>query len=136
MRKISFFWMILLLSAFTGALGQISLFKNINLEEAGSTPSNFVEMNGEIYFAAQGSDGPGWWKTNGSEIGTVKISDQYLYTYRSSLQKPIFFVLNNQLYYYVFNFEKFVTELFKTDGQAQTFVEDSSYNKHLGTRIK
>lgn len=113
---------------FCGCYAQLSLVKNINLHEAGSSPANFVELNGTVYFTASHIDGYRLWKTDGTEAGTVQVSDQNISVppsgYGLWFSPPVYaalFSFNGYLYYYVSN-EANVTELWKTDGVSHLFV--------------
>ncbi len=57
------------------------MIKDINLGSggmlprfAGSEPRHFEKFNDEIFFAASDASGPGLFKTNGTESGTVKVT--------------------------------------------------------------
>ncbi|MFL6194292.1 MAG: ELWxxDGT repeat protein [Thermoanaerobaculia bacterium] len=40
----------------------------------GSAPSDFTPLNGRVYFLAQGPDGPGLWRTDGTPRGTRRVA--------------------------------------------------------------
>lgn len=110
-----------------GCFAQLSVFKNINLQEMGSSPGNFVEVNGTVYFTVTHTDGYRLWKTDGTEAGTVQVSDQNINVpppeYGVLFPPPAYaalFPFNGYLYYYVSNTEQ--VELWKTDGISQLFV--------------
>lgn len=57
-------------------LGQANLLKDINTGNDGSRPSNKIEFNNEVYFAANnGVNGNELWKTDGTSVGTVMVKD-------------------------------------------------------------
>jgi ELWxxDGT repeat protein len=102
-----------------GCYAQLSLFKNINLQEMGSSPENFVEVNGMVYFTVTHTDGYRLWKTDGTGAGTVQISEQNINI--PSPEYAVLFPFNGYLYYYISNGEEGI-ELWKTDGASQLFV--------------
>lgn len=51
------------------------IVKNIAADPAGSFPTNFVEMNGLVYFIATGATGVQIWQSNGTDAGTVPITN-------------------------------------------------------------
>ena len=53
--------------------GNLSILKDINPGESASTPHNFISFKNEVYFTAQGENGWGVWKTDGTEVGTVNF---------------------------------------------------------------
>lgn len=102
-----------------GCFAQISPFKNINLQEASSSPSNFVEISGTVYFTVTHTDGYRLWKTDGTEVGTLKVSEQNINI--PSPEYAALFLFNDYLYYYVSDSTEGI-QLWKTDGVSQLFV--------------
>lgn len=107
---------------------QISLFKDINTSDAGSNPANFIELNGTVFFIAQNN----LWKTDGTETGTVKVSDQSVNNNFSN-RKFIFLTTDTHLYYGVVNSDSsFAIDIWKTDGVTNTLVvENIGYTSDL-----
>ena len=112
----------LLLSFSIPTFSQISFFKQINDVEEGSYPANFTEFKGEVYFSIQTIDGNRLWKTNGTEGGTVQVSDLTILNQVSNGEKinfsnKLISVCNNELYFATFKFlPNYSVEIWKTDG--------------------
>lgn len=96
-------------SAFTNANGRelyktngttVTLVKDIAVgTEDGIQNSNFIELNGFLYFFAQDTTGTGFdlWRTDGTTNGTVKMVD--LNSNSIAGDKLYFRKLNNELYF-------------------------------------
>jgi ELWxxDGT repeat protein/VCBS repeat-containing protein len=57
--------------------GTTSLVKNINPLTGSSSPSNLVNVNGTLFFRANDGFGLSLWKTDGTDVGTVKVGTGY-----------------------------------------------------------
>ena len=98
--------------------GTTSMVKDINPGPYYGNPSDFVELNGQVYFKAKTSDdGIELWKTDGTASGTTLVKD--IYTGSSSgLQNSNsanIVVLNNKLYFFATN-EITGSEIWESDG--------------------
>jgi ELWxxDGT repeat protein len=121
-----------LLATSIPSFSQISFFKQINDVEEGSYPSNFTEFKGEVYFTVQTVDGNRLWKTDGSEGGTVQVTDKNIeINYNLSMPKQLsrnihLFVCNGELYFKVVRTNLTPEyEIWKTDGSNLTLVNYS-----------
>jgi ELWxxDGT repeat protein len=104
---------------------QISFFKQLNDVEEGSYPSNFTEFKGEVYFTVRTIDGNRLWKTDGTEGGTVQVSDKNLILNTQARANNLYFnnylyACNDELYFNTTN-----QETWKTDGNNLTKVGNS-----------
>ncbi|GAB2645505.1 hypothetical protein GCM10027035_44510 [Emticicia sediminis] len=125
--------------AFHCSFAQISLFKDINTLEAGSNPANFVEANGLVFFSVQKYDGFYLWKSDGTEAGTMAVSEQKITIntfYNLNIILPNLYQHNNEIYYQIRNASS--NELWKTNGTVNTLVISNfsanqiiSYNNEL-----
>ena len=101
------------------------LVKNIHPEDGigaakSSDPYGFVEFMGELFFAAKDgtSSAPGLWKTDGTEIGTVRVGTVFVHDF--GFGDPV--VFGNALYFSG-SADPFVdAELWKSDGTAMGTV--------------
>lgn len=86
-----------------------ALFKDLKPGSSGSSPSNFRELNGSLYFIADYD----LWKTNGTVAGTIRID---------SLRSPREMeVLNNNL---IFSVSSPAWQLWKSDGISSTLIKE------------
>ncbi len=105
------------------AFSQISFFKQINDVEEGSYPANFTEFMGEVYFTVRTIDGNRLWKTDGTEGGTVQVTNFNLSPYFSFgspiplLNSKILFVCGDYLYFQIIG-ELSLSEVWKTNGNS------------------
>lgn len=110
------------------SVAQISFFKEINTQEEGSSPANFTEVNGITFFSVKTIDGYNLWKTDGTEAGTVAVSNKLIII--SSVNQPwaahSFQVFNNELHYFVQNSAN-TRQLWKTNGDTETLVLDNFF---------
>jgi trimeric autotransporter adhesin len=113
----------LLLSFSTPTISQISFFKQLNDVEEGSYPANFTEFKGEVYFTVRTVDGNRLWKTDGTEEGTVQVSEltilnQFNYGIEKiNFSNKLMSVCNNELYFGTYKFfPNYSVEIWKTDG--------------------
>ena len=116
---------LLLLLNFSNGFAQISFFKNINKEELSSDPSNFVEVNGIVYFIVKYEESYKLWKTNSTESGTVQVTNQNILVAPSGFSS--LFSFNSFLYYYVQNKQNLSVELWKTNGETSVLVMNSYF---------
>jgi ELWxxDGT repeat protein len=123
--------LILLLAFSTICNAQFSLFKDINTVEDGSTPNNFTECNGFTFFSVKASNGYNLWKTDGTEAGTVEVSNQSIILDSNPIAFPNFQVNGNFLYYtaVAIGSNNFY-ELWKTDGQTNSFVSSQHFGNN------
>lgn len=112
------------------SFAQISFFKELNTEEEGSSPANFTEINGTTFFSVKTLDGYNLWKTDGTEAGTVQISDKLLVNINQEEIINTFQVINNELYYFIYGSLN-TMQLLKTDGVIETLVLDNLYTTKL-----
>lgn len=56
-----------------GTAAGTKLVKNIRAGYLSSDPSNFAELNGQLYFTADDGSGPDLWKSDGTTSGTVLV---------------------------------------------------------------
>lgn len=85
------------------------LLKDINPGTASSSPSNFVHLDGEIFFTADnGTNGRELWKTDGTSSGTVMVKDLVVGVSSSNPQYTT--VYNGDLYF------RAAGELYKSTG--------------------
>ncbi len=130
MKNFYYFAVFLLLS-FT-SFGQISFLKDINTIEGGSNPANFIELSGTVFFTVQKYDGFYLWKSDGTEVGTVQVSEQSLAinTLNNSLL-PNLYLHNNEIYYFVRNAATSYNDLWKTDGTNDYLVKSSFFGSQI-----
>ena len=76
MKTLILYFFIFLFS--TSSFAQISLFKELNTQEEGSSPANFTELSGVSFFTVKTIDGYNMWKTDGTEAGTVQFSNKLI----------------------------------------------------------
>ncbi|MGA7934073.1 MAG: Ig-like domain-containing protein, partial [Kovacikia sp.] len=57
--------------------GATTRVKNINPLTGSSSPSNLVNVNGTLFFRANDGSGLSLWKTDGTDVGTVKVGTGY-----------------------------------------------------------
>lgn len=112
------------------AFSQISFFKELNTVEEGSNPANFIEVNGTTYFTVKAINKFELWKTDGTEIGTVKFSDKSISIQNQGATLKTFQVLNNELYYFVNN-SLTTRQLWKTNGTDEILVLDNIFPTKL-----
>ncbi|WP_254721922.1 beta strand repeat-containing protein [Kovacikia minuta] len=87
--------------------GTTTLVKNINPLTGNSSPSNLVNVNGTLFFRANDGTGLALWKTDGTDIGTVKVGATAGYSQPGSLT-----AIGSTLYFTSSN----GTQLWKTNG--------------------
>lgn len=126
---------ILLFLASFFATAQIHLFKDINSSEEGSYPSNFIEINGTTFFTVRnyGYITSKIWKTDGTEAGTIQVSEHDVNTYASSGRKFLFLTTDSHLYYSTYHNDSYAAmDIWKTDGVTNTLmVENIETNADL-----
>ncbi|SDG47906.1 ELWxxDGT repeat protein [Epilithonimonas hungarica] len=93
------------------------LVKDINTfsATAGSSPNNFIEYNGKVYFSASdgSTTGTELWVTDGTEQGTSLVKDLFPGTSSSFPEKMV--VYGNKLYFLMSNTGG-ARQLWETDG--------------------
>lgn len=105
------------------ASSQISFFKELNPTEDGSYPSNFIEVNGTTFFIIYELGLNSLWKTDGTENGTVRVTDQAIIAYPYGFKGASLYSFNNELYYFVQDIsESTDISLWKTNGIDKTLV--------------
>jgi ELWxxDGT repeat protein len=120
MKKL--FTLLLALSSYL-ASAQISFFKELNAEEDGSYPFNFIEINGTTFFITTELSTYRLWKTDGTESGTVPVTDQPIVANPFSFRDANLYSFNNELYYFVQDISVSATiSLWKTNGSEKTLV--------------
>lgn len=133
MKRFLIFTLLCFTSFFADA--QISLFKDINSAEEGSYPSNFIELNGTVFFTVKNYsfDDYKLWKTDGTESGTVQVSEQNINAYPSTSRKFLLLTTDTHLYYGVKHGDSYYAiDIWKTDGITNTLmVENISTNADL-----
>jgi ELWxxDGT repeat protein len=91
------------------------MVKDINSGSANSNASNFVNLNGVLYFSANdGFSGNELWKSDGTAAGTVLVKDIYAGSNGANIDKMIH--ANGTLYFRATTTAG--TELWKSDGTA------------------
>jgi len=117
----------------TPSFAQISLFKELNTQEEGSSPANFIELNGVSFFTVKTIDGYNMWKTDGTEAGTVQFSNKLIVNISQGELYTTFQKINNELYYCVYKDNNTLgqTQLWKTDGIDEILVMDNFYSTKL-----
>ncbi|RFS16575.1 hypothetical protein [Emticicia sp. C21] len=120
MKKI--FTLLLALLSYT-ASAQISFFKDLNTAEDGSYPSNFIEINGVTFFITYELGLNSLWKTDGTENGTIRVTDQSIIAYPYGFKGASLYSFNNELYYFVQDISESTNiSLWKTNGIDRTLV--------------
>jgi ELWxxDGT repeat protein len=94
----------------TGPPPNISLVKQIAPGAAGSDPRELTDVNGTLYFVANGSQ---LWKSNGTDAGTMMIK-----TFLSSNDTPAGLTNVNGILYFVADDIENGLELWRSDGTA------------------
>ncbi len=121
------------------SVAQISFFKELNTQEEGSSPANFTEINGITFFSVKTLEGYNLWKTNGTEAGTVRVSDKLLVNLNQEEILNTFQVINNELYYFIYSSISLNrVQLWKTDGISNVLVIDNLFATklyHLNNQI-
>ncbi len=87
--------------------GTTSMVKNISPLSGSSSPSNLVNVNGTLFFRANDGNGIALWKTDGTDVGTVKVGASAGYSQPGSLTSggtTLYFTASNG------------SQLWKTDG--------------------
>jgi len=104
-------------------LGQISLLKEINLDD-GSKPNSGFIYNNQFYFSADdGINGDELWKTDGTPGGTQFVAD---IAPGSDSSSPAYFIeLNGGLFFYGIG-EGFSINLYKLVGNSVDLMEAST----------
>ena len=101
-----------------------AIFKDIVSGSSGSNPSNFVNVNGTLFFQANdGTNGPELWKSDGTSAGTMLVKDIRSGSSGSNPQSltnlngTLFFSARDSMYGY---------ELWQSDGTSAgtTLVKD------------
>lgn len=113
------YFFLLLISALS--FGQIVQVKDIYPGSSSSSPSNFFDFNGTLFFrATNGADGVELWKSDGTDTGTILVKNINNTTTLASASNPSnFTIFNNQLYFTASNGSSANgIELWKTDGSA------------------
>jgi ELWxxDGT repeat protein len=88
----------------------------VNLTSAGaSDPADFVNVNGTIYFVADGTGGWQLWKSDGTTAGTQIVTD---FTPASGILAPNSLVNNNGTLYFIGAANSTDAGLWKSDGTA------------------
>lgn len=119
-------WVLFFLILSSSSFGQISFLKEINTIEDGSNPESFVEVNGVTYFTVKKLDGYQLWKTDGTEAGTVAITDSTKSIIVQPQQNsiPTFYNFNNEIYYLTRS-PSGLQQLWKYDGLNESLVLDN-----------
>ncbi len=99
------------------------MVKDINpVQYQGSDPSDFVNVNGVLYFwANDGVNGLELWKTDGTDTGTVMVKDIYQGTTYPNIRPSGFAAVNNTLFFSAIT-DSTGSELWKSDGTANGTV--------------
>ncbi|WP_372655586.1 hypothetical protein [Halobacteriovorax sp.] len=107
-----------------GTIPGTFMLKDINPGSVSSSPYNFIDYNGKVYFlATTASEGVEIWTTDGTEAGTNLVFDLNPGP-NSSVSIPNFQILGNELYFAA-NDGTVGNELFKMDtSETITLVED------------
>lgn len=114
------------------SVAQISFFKELNTQEEGSSPANFTEVNGITFFSVKTIEGYNLWKTDGTEAGTVVVSDKLLVNLNQEEILNTLQVINDELYYFVYSSISLNrVQLWKTDGVSNTMVIDNLFTTKL-----
>ena len=106
----------------------ISLFANINQLGISSVPEEVTEVNGEVFFVADdGRTGSELWKTDGTEAGTVQVSD--IFPGFEGSQPSQLTALGNELFFVALD-EDNEFDLWKSDGteSGTVLVFDANAN--------
>ncbi|MFD2524134.1 hypothetical protein [Emticicia soli] len=111
---------------FNFSSAQITFFKELNTTEEGSYPANFTEINGTTFFTVKDVETYKLWKTDGTENGTVQVSDQAVFASSSYENTINLYAFNNELYYFVqdIGFNSPIS-LWKTDGSVKNSLGDA-----------
>lgn len=98
--------------------GVTTMVKDINSGNLFSNPSGFIEFNGDVYFKATTKDkGIELWKTDGTEGGTVRITDINTDGANGLSANGNIVLLNNKLYFFADDGTNGF-ELWESDGTA------------------
>jgi ELWxxDGT repeat protein len=89
-----------------------------SLRTADSNPTCLLPVGNSLYYIATTGGKQGLWKSDGTAVGTVRLSDAFTVACPLSINGAIFFFLNNGLW--------------KTDGTTGGTVHVTD----LGTRMK
>lgn len=93
------------------------MVRNIHPGAKGAKPSDFVSLNGKLYFVANDSThGRELWITDGSETGTQLVVDLYKGNASSDIYHSVAF--KNKLYFSANSNDGKGTELYSSDGTA------------------
>lgn len=98
------------------------------MDNRSSHPSQFVEFNNELWFAAETPDaGREWWKTDGTSAGTELALDVIPGQASSYPVKPVLF--DDELFFGSFGNQ----DLYRTDGTSAVTVSAGYGVSHLST---
>jgi ELWxxDGT repeat protein len=124
------FYIVLLVFVFSHCFGQGNYLTNTTpngTTSIGSSPENFIEFNGYVYFTAESDATLGeLWRTDGTTVGTKLFADIGITTYPG---EENYFTIYNQELYFVANNSKDGDQIWKTNGTLEgTYpVTDFSY---------
>ncbi|MBC5772571.1 T9SS type A sorting domain-containing protein [Pontibacter sp. KCTC 32443] len=107
-----------------------SVLADINPGALSSDPSQLIKFKDKIYFIANQNDkGREIWSTDGTEAGTIRLTD-----YANNVWSSYPSLLTNQgeenLYFAAFNEQERRSYLMKTDGTTLTTVKDVGVNMY------
>jgi ELWxxDGT repeat protein len=117
-----------------GTLANTIVVKDIYFGYNSSSPSEFIALNGALYFFANdGIHGNELWKTDGTTFGTVLVKDINIGTYGIYTRNQV--IHNNELYFNVFRYSNAnYRGIWKTDGTETNTVLVKSVDS-TGTMI-
>lgn len=113
------FPILILLLIVRPAFSQLSMIRDINTEAYGfsSSPANFCELNGILYFSATTNEaGAELWRSDGTDTGTYMVRDINAGSNSSNPRK--FVVLNGKLFFQA-QTPEFGIEIWESDGTAK-----------------
>jgi ELWxxDGT repeat protein len=108
-----------------GSIAGTKIVKDINHGTDGSYPGGMFVFNNEVYFGANdgstsnGGSGAGFWKSDGTDAGTVKLKDIDPWWGGDVAGTDLYYfeAANNELYFAAINYANAQgTKLWKTDG--------------------
>ena len=110
-----------------GSIHGTTMVKDINHGSNSSYPGGMFVFNNEVYFGANdgsnsnGGSGAGFWKSDGTEAGTIKLKDIDPWWGGTVEETALYFcAVNNTLFFSAVNYAgSNGTKLWKTDGTPQ-----------------
>lgn len=99
-----------------GNVAGTRMVKNVDGSSGSSNPYSMFAYNGNLYFGAFDGTSYGFWKSNGTTNGTIRLAEvQPVMTYNPAMIKKTFCISNNVLFFSAYNNTN-GNELWKTNG--------------------